>query len=542
MAEQMRLVVNSGAKKGEPLKKPSDFRVLIVYPNLVGMLVPPLSVALFTSILKNAGYEVALFDSTPYITADTSSPEKRVKYLQARKFSYDHDLGVTPRFDLTEDFVRMVEDFKPDFMVVSCVEDTFLQAVKLVQSVKDRGIPALFGGVFPTAAPGVALSYDDVNMVAIQEGEPILRETAERVRHGASLEDVPGLWFKRADGTIIKNPNGPLVDINEVRADFSLFDKSRFNRPMGGRIFRTMPLETYRGCPYKCTFCNSPMQMKVTKEAGNGLFLRRKTMDTLRAEIRQMIAQWEPEFLYIIDDSFLARSEEEVLQFAEMYKEFGLPFWFNTRPENVTPRRLEAMREAGCYRISFGLEHGNETFRKKVLQRHPTNQQILEQFEVIADSGIAFSVNNIIGFPDETRDLVFETIEFNRLLHGYDTLTVSIFTPYHGTVLRDVAVAKGYLDKDSLTTHTTSSSLLRMPTMSPQEIDGLARTFTLYVELPKTLWPTIHRAERFDEEGERTFVALSEKFQEQLGQDQYSRNRNVDWEMVFGHMSEVQIR
>src|SRR5687767_11095313 len=119
MAEQMRLVVNSGAKKGEPLKKPSDFRVLIVYPNLVGMLVPPLSVALFTSILKNAGYEVALFDSTPYITADTSSPEKRVKYLQARKFSYDHDLGVTPRFDLTEDFVRMVEDFKPDFMVVS---------------------------------------------------------------------------------------------------------------------------------------------------------------------------------------------------------------------------------------------------------------------------------------------------------------------------------------------------------------------------------------------------------------------------------------
>jgi anaerobic magnesium-protoporphyrin IX monomethyl ester cyclase len=542
MAEPLRFVTGNRAKDARAVKSPAEFRVLMVYPNLVGMLVPPLSVALFTSILKKAGYDVALFDSTPYMTADTSSPEKRVKYLQARAFKYDEDLGVTPRFDLTEDFAAMVEDFKPDLMIVSCVEDTFLQAVKLVQAVRDRRIPALFGGVFPTSAPGVALSYDGVNVVAIQEGEPVVAEMAERVRHGRSLEGIPGTWVKRDDGTIVKTPNGALVDINAVRPDFSLFDPTRFNRPMGGRIFRTIPVETYRGCPYKCTFCNSPMQVKASKDGGTGLFLRRKTMDTLRAELRELVELYEPEFIYIIDDSFLARSEDEVLQFAEMYKEFKLPFWFNTRPENVTPRRLEAMREAGCYRISFGLEHGNEAFRKKVLQRHPTNEQILKQFETIADSGIAFSVNNIIGFPDETRELVFETIEFNRLLHGYDTLTVSIFTPYHGTVLRDVAVAKGYLDGDSLTTHTTSSSLLRMPTMSSQEIDGLARTFTLYVELPKSLWPLIARAEKFDEEGERTFAALSEKFQEQLGQDQFSRNRSVDWEMVFGHMSEVQIR
>ena len=524
------------------MKKPSDFRVLLVYPNLVGMLVPPLSMALFTRIFKQAGYTVQLFDATPYITADTSSPEKRVKYLQARKFSYDEDLGVTPRFDLVEDFAKMVEDFEPDFLVVSCVEDTFLQSVKLVQSVEDRHIPALFGGVFVTSAPDVAIRYKGVDLLAVQEGEVSALEIAERIRLDASLDGVPGVWLKRADGAVHKNPSGPLVDINATSPDFSLFEPSRFNRPMGGRIFRTIPIETFRGCPYKCTFCNSPMQLGLARDSGNGSFLRKKTMTTLRAEITELMETYAPEFFYIIDDSFLARSETEIVDFGNMYKEFGLPFWFNTRPENVTPRRLETLREAGCYRISFGVEHGNEGYRKKNLLRNPSNDDLLQKFEVIADSAIAFSVNNIIGFPDETREMIFETIEFNRELRGYDTLTVSIFTPYHGTALRDVAVGRGYLDKDALTTHTTSSSLLNMPTLSSQEIDGLVRTFTLYVELPKSLWPNIRIAERFDEEGEHMFGILSEMFQQSLGENQSSRRREVDWEMVFGHMSKVQLR
>jgi radical SAM superfamily enzyme YgiQ (UPF0313 family) len=148
---------------------------------------------------------------------------------------------------------------------------------------------------------------------------------------------------------------------------------------------------------------------------------------------------------------------------------------------------------------------------------------------MIAEGGIAFSVNNIIGFPDETREMVFETIEFNRNLRGYDTLTVSIFTPYHGTPLRELAVKKGYIDGRILTTHTTSSSLLNMPTLSSQEIDGLAR-------------PKIEVAERFDEKGEEMFAALSKMYQEYLGENQSTQRRHMDWEEVFGHMSKVQLR
>ena len=42
------------------MRKKSDFKVLLVYPNLPLMLVPPLSMAIFTSVLKTEGYDVEL--------------------------------------------------------------------------------------------------------------------------------------------------------------------------------------------------------------------------------------------------------------------------------------------------------------------------------------------------------------------------------------------------------------------------------------------------------------------------------------------------
>ena len=54
------------------------------------------------------------------------------------------------------------------------------------------------------------------------------------------------------------------------------------------------------------------------------------------------------------------------------------------------------------------------------------------------------SVNLIIGFPGETRNLVMETVELVKCIKGYDTITVSIFTPYRGTVLQKIAVKISY--------------------------------------------------------------------------------------------------
>ena len=214
------------------------------------------------------------------------------------------------------------------------------------------------------------------------------------------------------------------------------------------------------------------------------------------------------------DDSFLARPKKEIELGCELYEEFKIPFWFNTRPENVTPENLGMLKDVNCHRMSFGLECGNEEFRAKVLLRPLKNEILIEKFGIIAEAGIPFSINNIIGFPNETRELIFETIELNRQISAYDALTVSCFVPYHGTVLRDLAVEQGLVDTESIVCDLHHSTL-NMPQLPAEEIDGLLRTFPLYVHFDKSLWPDINRAETFDDEGNQSFELLSTRYQEE---------------------------
>ena len=504
------------------MTKPRDkFRVLLVYPNLPLMLVPPLSIGLFTHILKNQGYVVELFDTTSYVSDEATSPQNRVKYLQARQFDESNDLGIAIKWDMLGDFRRKVEEFKPDVLLLSVVEDVFRKALALLREVEDLNIPHLMGGVFPTAAPAKVMKYPEVQMVGPGEGERTIVDVCEAIRNGTPLREVAGIWYRDENGVAHKNPGQPLVELDECVPDFSLFEDARFYRPMGGRVFYTYPVETYRGCPYLCTYCNSPMQRSRTKSEGLGNFLRRKSMVALKNELEELVATYQPEFFYFIDDSFMARPRQEIFEFCDLYESIGLPFWFNTRPENCQPETMRRLKEVGCYRISFGIECGNEEYREKVLLRKFSNERLVEKFDIIRESGIPFSVNLIIGMPGETREMIFDTIEVVRSISGYDTLTVSIFTPYHGTVLRDVAVRNLWLDDNTVTQHTTARSILRMPPpyVSADDIDRLMRVIPLYVYFPKSEWANLERAETADAEGDEILARYSAQYKRDFIKD-----------------------
>jgi anaerobic magnesium-protoporphyrin IX monomethyl ester cyclase len=504
---------------------PSDFRVLLVYPNLPLMMVPPLAMAIFTNILKNLGYAVQLFETTAYIDNDESqTTDNRVETGQYRSFDYKEDLGIViKRSNMFEDFRSLVVNYKPHLMIFSVVEDSFIQGVKLLNVVSDFDIPHIFGGVFPTAAPERAIQQDEIKMIGVGEGENVIKDYAEALRLGNRIDNIKGTWLKLNNGQIIKNKRTELVNLTNVNPDFSLFDSRRFYRPMGGKIFRMVPIETYRGCPYLCTFCNSPMQVEMSKEEGIGDFLRRKSIFQVRGEIQALIQKYDPEFLYFVDDSFLARPKKEIFEFCDMYDEFKIPFWFNTRPENCRLPEMRRLKEVGAYRISFGIECGNEQYRKNVLLRSQSNKQAISYFKIIEQSEIPFSINLIIGFPGETRELIMDTVELVRSISGYDALTVSIFTPYHGTKLREIAVQNGWLNADTITKHTTSSSLLKMPSpyISSKEIDGLMRTLPLYCYFPKNMWKDIKKAESFTDDGNIIFEKLRDIYRtEFLGENQ----------------------
>jgi len=504
------------------------FKVLLVYPNLPLMLVPPLSVAIFTKIIKDLNCSVRLFDTTEYVSDETVSPQNRVKYLQARDFK-EEDIGVVGKVDMISDFVGYVESYSPNLIVfVSVVEDVFLKTISMLEAICDFDVPKILGGVFVSAVPEKCMEYGCIDYVGIGEGEGSLSDFICCVRDNGDLKRVNGIWFKDGEKVIKNSPAKP-VDINKYPPDFSLFDEKRFYRPMGGRIFKSVPVETFRGCPYHCAYCNSPVTRKLGEFSLKELkkvnvdcddfpksFLKRKRLDVVEKNLIEIIEDQNPDLFYFIDDSFLARPADEIFAFCEMYKKIAKPFWFNTRPENCTQENLARLKDVGCYRISFGLECGNESFRKHVLKRKGTNEKIVKWFDVITKSGIPFSINLIIGFPGETRDLVMETVELVRKIKGYDTLTVSIFTPYNGTSLRKVAVKNAWLSDDAITVHTTSSSILKMPKpyLSKDEIDGLMRVVPLYVYFSKDEWGELRKAEKFDSDGEKSFKHYSRIYKE----------------------------
>ena len=509
-------------------KLKNEFKVLIVYPNLPLMLSPSLAVGLFTEIFKSNGYTVGLFDTTYYINEEGSHPQNRAKFLQVRDFDEKDDLGANFKHDMLADFRRKVLNFEPDFMVFSLVEDVLSTALNLLKSVKDLNIPHLVGGVFPTAAPDRCFDFPEIKIIGIGEGEQTILNVAEALRLDLPLNDIAGVWFRDENtGQVYKNSHPTLVDINEYCPDYSLFEENRFFRPMGGKVFKMISIETYRGCPYQCTYCNSPMHVASAKENNLGNFLRRKPMNVLKKELGKMVDLFDPQFILFIDDSFLARPQKEVFDFCDMYEEFSLPFFINSRPECFTVENLKRLKEVGCYRISAAIESGNEDYRTNVLRRNGTNESIINWFNTLTESGIAYTINLIIGFPGETREMVMDTVELVRSIQGYDTLTVSIFTPYHGTVLREVAIKNKWLDPDlKVETHFTATSILKMPPpyLSSEEIDGLIRTLPLYCFFPKNEFEKIKRAEINDVVGNEILEQYADIYRREfLGESQEER-------------------
>jgi radical SAM superfamily enzyme YgiQ (UPF0313 family) len=100
------------------------------------------------------------------------------------------------------------------------------------------------------------------------------------------------------------------VDINENPIiDTSLFEENRLYRPMAGKVYKMFPVETIRGCPFTCAFCNSPDQMRFYKGLGHN-FYRKKRMDLVYKELKHNKEVHKVEYFYFWADTFLCLSQK----------------------------------------------------------------------------------------------------------------------------------------------------------------------------------------------------------------------------------------
>jgi len=479
-------------------------------------MLPP-AIALFSRLLKDEGHSVALFDTTDYPSLEfdsLDSDKKKQTNLNSRPFSVDRLEKSRKSENPLLAYGKRVDQFEPDLLAFSCTEDMFPIALKLMSVSAQQNIPTIVGGVFPTFAGDLCFKYPEIDMVCIGEGEHVLVDLCRRMSSGSSYDDIPGLWVKKSDQSIVKNRMGKVVDMDaNPILDLSIFDEGRLYRPMQGHVWKMFPLETHRGCPYKCAFCNSPSQWTKYREETNTIHFRKKNVNKIREEIIYFRDTHKVEAFYFWADTFFAYSIKEFDEFLEMYSEFNIPFWCQTRPETVTQERVEQLAKVGMFRIAFGIEHGNQEFRKKYIKRDISNERIIQAMQLMDSTGIPYSVNNILGFPFETRELTFDTIELNRRFTP-DSQNAYSFSPFHGTDLRVLAEREGFIKPGVIARSITRPTILDMPQYSAVEIEGMRRCFLLYVKLPRSRWHEVKRAEELTKEGDKIWEELRDEVEE----------------------------
>jgi radical SAM superfamily enzyme YgiQ (UPF0313 family) len=493
------------------------FKVLLLHANTsMDTLIPP-ALAMLSACLKKAGNEVKLFDTTFYNTRGFTGDDARVRTLQVKETNFaDYGIHFNDT-DIAQDLKKMVEDYEPDLIGVSVVEVTFKLSIDLINAVKSikPDTQVIFGGSFPMTAPEKTIDEKNVDIVCIGEAENAFVELCDKLKNKQDYTQILNLWVKK-DGKVHKNKLGNLVNVNELPyQDWEIFDKKRIYKPMSGKIGRTGCFELTRGCVYSCTFCINELLNIQHKNKS----YREKDISKFIDEVKYFKDKYGLEFVYILAEMFLPTSKQRVRDFSRLWKEkVGLPFWCQVRVEGVDEENARLLEEAGCVSVTAGIECGNEEFRKRVIHRMMSNQQLIEAFNILKKTKMQVSGNSIIGFPGETRSQIFDTIEINRTIN-LNNIMVHAFNPYRGTSLFDVSVENGYISYDHVAGDYRSDFTLNMPHISKEEILGLHRTFSMYVKFPKEMWPEIKIAEKLDEEGNKKFAELSKIFKEKYFQE-----------------------
>ncbi len=407
-----------------------------------------------------------------------------VAYLSAvvKQDGHETELYYVDREPSREDFLATVRAANPDVVAFSSTTHQHPFVERWAGWLKEAA-PSLVlvsGGTHPTLAPEEVVASPHLDAVCVGEGEYAFRELVQRLAAGQSYEDVQNLWVRRGDD-VIRNPLRPLVtSLDELPfPDRELFDFGELLKANDGWV----DMMSGRGCPYKCSYCCNPGLQD--RYRGLGKYVRFRSAEHVLAEIRALQERYPVKTINFQDDTFTL-NEEWTLGFCEAYgKEVHLPFWINTRVERLSEPVVKALAGAGCKGVRIGLESGNEGLRRDILKRRMSNDDIIAAFRLLRKYGLKAYTCNMLGVPGETKEMIEETIELNRRLEP-DDLQFSVFYPYPMTELYDIAVEKGYYvpAKGSLSTYYSQTSVLNLPTLTPQE---LAEEYDRFVALKNEL-------------------------------------------------------
>ncbi len=352
---------------------------------------PPLGVSYIAATLQQAGHDVQLMDCT---------------------------------FMDRNDALQKALDTKAEVVGIYCMATLLDECFWFAEQLRTHCRLLIAGGPLPTCDPKPFLEHFDV--VVRGEGEQTMQELLRAHEDASDLNAVAGIVYRK-DANLIFTPERSFtkeLDRIPFPARGLLPNESyiRFGKKKYGYSITTVM--STRGCPFRCEFCSNVVFGGSYRERSPG-----NVVDEIEAALALGYDR-----ISFADDVFTMK-KDRVVRVCQEIRRRGLHFNWEClgRVDALDyPTALE-MKEAGCTRIFFGIESGNDQILE-LMNKKITTDEARRAVDAAHHAGLEVGAFFILCYPGDTNDTVLETLHFTTTL-PLDYIGLSMPYPLPGTEL-----------------------------------------------------------------------------------------------------------
>jgi len=345
-----------------------------------------------------------------------------------------------------------------DFFGITSTTPIVKNGYRISQIIKKfhPGSKIVFGGIHVTALPEEPFNKASVDYVIRGEGEEVFLKLVQ----GVPQEKIHGLSFKQGIKIYHIKPDGIVTDLDSLPLPaFHKVDLTQYKPAVGA--YKRLPalnMMTTRGCPGRCTFCNSA-KIKLRKRSAENIF----------REMRMLSKKYGIREISFYDDTFTSYPRN-VIKLCDLLinSKIDLTWCCFARPDTVNYDMLKKMKSAGCHQIMYGIESANRDILKNI-KKPIDHEKNINAVEMAQKAGLTVRCTFMFGNPGETEATIDETIRYSIQLDP-DIALYNITTPYPGTEMFNWAKKKGYLKTEDWADYDLGEPVMLLPTISVDEI------------------------------------------------------------------------
>ncbi|TCD47736.1 radical SAM protein [Chlorobium sp. N1] len=350
-------------------------------------------------------------------------------------------------------------DTRWDLVGISVQTGTASEAYELADRLRSGGTRVALGGPHVTMFPEASARHAD--LIVRGEADDLWREVLTDLRNGTLRKEYV---------------QQELPDLSIPRpVHKELFDP--------GRYFTTNLIQTGRGCPHNCDFCNVHVL--------NGHRLRQRPIEDVVREVERFRLH-DRRIFFFVDDSLNADPGYAEALFRRITP-LGIT-WFGqaTTTLGMQPRLLETFARSGCRALLVGIESVEPESRRAHSKNQSRSDELIGSIRNIRNAGISLYGSFIYGLDGDTLDTPPAILDFIDRT-GLDVPGVNILRPTPGTRLFERLRREGRLlfdpDDPSAFRYTFGQEMLYRPKQIPLDrfIESYAALTSAIFTVPASL-------------------------------------------------------